>query len=176
MAEQKKVFKDPIHGTIELHPLLVKIIDTPQFQRLRNIKQIGAASYIYPGATNSRFDHSIGVAYLAGELLKSIREKQQDLGITDWDVLCVQIAALCHDLGHGPFSHMFDQMFIPRARPGINWTGLRIHAEPGVVSWAARVRRSQQNPKIQVKSGRASKATGSKQHPETVTGLLGPEA
>uniref|UniRef100_A0A3Q2CP15 HD domain-containing protein n=1 Tax=Cyprinodon variegatus TaxID=28743 RepID=A0A3Q2CP15_CYPVA len=112
----------PIHGTIELHPLLVKIIDTPQFQRLRNIKQIGAASYIYPGATNSRFDHSIGVAYLAGELLKSIREKQQDLGITDWDVLCVQIAALCHDLGHGPFSHMFDQMFIPRARPGINWT------------------------------------------------------
>uniref|UniRef100_A0A3Q2E9V7 Deoxynucleoside triphosphate triphosphohydrolase SAMHD1-like n=1 Tax=Cyprinodon variegatus TaxID=28743 RepID=A0A3Q2E9V7_CYPVA len=111
-----QVFKDSVHGTIELHPLLVKIIDTPQFQRLRNIKQLGAVSYVYPGATHSRFEHSIGVAYLAGELLKAIREKQQDLGITDWDVLCVQIAALCHDLGHGPFSHMFDLMFIPEAR------------------------------------------------------------
>uniref|UniRef100_A0A3Q2CP31 HD domain-containing protein n=1 Tax=Cyprinodon variegatus TaxID=28743 RepID=A0A3Q2CP31_CYPVA len=111
-----QIFKDPIHGTIELHPLLVKIIDTPQFQRLRNIKQLGAVSYVYPGATHSRFEHSIGVAYLAGEILKSIKEKQQDLGITDWDVLCVQFAALCHDLGHGPFSHMFDLMFIPEAR------------------------------------------------------------
>uniref|UniRef100_A0A3Q2E1K2 HD domain-containing protein n=1 Tax=Cyprinodon variegatus TaxID=28743 RepID=A0A3Q2E1K2_CYPVA len=116
------IFKDPIHGTIELHPLLVKIIDTPQFQRLRNIKQLGAVSYVYPGATHSRFEHSIGVAYLAGEILKSIREKQQDLGITDWDVLCVQIAALCHDLGHGPFSHMFDLMFIPKARQDITIT------------------------------------------------------
>ncbi|XP_038127419.1 deoxynucleoside triphosphate triphosphohydrolase SAMHD1-like isoform X3 [Cyprinodon tularosa] len=116
MAEQRKIFKDPVHGTIELHPLLVKIIDTPQFQRLRNIKQLGAVSYVYPGATHSRFEHSIGVAYLAGEILKSIKEKQKELGITDWDVLCVQFAALCHDLGHGPFSHMFDLMFLPEAR------------------------------------------------------------
>uniref|UniRef100_A0A3P8N5U3 HD/PDEase domain-containing protein n=1 Tax=Astatotilapia calliptera TaxID=8154 RepID=A0A3P8N5U3_ASTCA len=243
-----KVFNDPIHGHIELHPLLVKIIDTPQFQRLRNIKQLGGVYFVYPGASHNRFEHSIGVAHLAGELAKALKVKQleqikpleelkelkelkklkklkpeyleqlkklqnltpQDLKelqelmpedldklkklqnskledfeklkaeeledleklvelenldftkleklkklqnsksegleelnpedkkmlqrfkpkdvekfeklerldelkkslISDQDVLCVQIAGLCHDLGHGPFSHFFDGMFM----------------------------------------------------------------
>ncbi|XP_059908093.1 deoxynucleoside triphosphate triphosphohydrolase SAMHD1-like [Gadus macrocephalus] len=113
-----KVFNDPIHGHIELHPLLVKIIDTPQFQRLRNIKQLGGAYYVFPGASHNRFEHSIGVGYLAGELAKSLQKKQpkDELKITERDILCVQIAGLCHDLGHGPFSHLFDGMFIPEAR------------------------------------------------------------
>uniref|UniRef100_A0A8C5CT25 HD domain-containing protein n=1 Tax=Gadus morhua TaxID=8049 RepID=A0A8C5CT25_GADMO len=111
-----KVFNDPIHGHIELHPLLVKIIDTPQFQRLRNIKQLGGAYYVFPGASHNRFEHSIGVAYLAGELANSLQKKQPELNIDDRDILCVQIAGLCHDLGHGPFSHLFDGMFIPEAR------------------------------------------------------------
>ncbi|XP_063321089.1 deoxynucleoside triphosphate triphosphohydrolase SAMHD1-like [Pelmatolapia mariae] len=106
-----KVFNDPIHGHIELHPLLVKIIDTPQFQRLRNIKQLGGGYYVFPGASHNRFEHSIGVGYLAGELAKALKVKQPELGISDRDVLCVQIAGLCHDLGHGPFSHLFDGMF-----------------------------------------------------------------
>ncbi|XP_043984803.1 deoxynucleoside triphosphate triphosphohydrolase SAMHD1-like [Gambusia affinis] len=117
-----KVFNDPVHGTIELHPTLVKIIDTPQFQRLRNIKQLGGLYYVYPGASHNRFEHSIGVAHLAGELLQTLKEKQPRLKINDRDILCVQIAGLCHDLGHGPFSHMFDQKFIPRARPKYAWT------------------------------------------------------
>ncbi|KAL3064928.1 hypothetical protein OYC64_001041 [Pagothenia borchgrevinki] len=110
-----KVFNDPIHGHMELHPLLVKIIDTPQFQRLRYIKQLGAGYFVYPGASHNRFEHSIGVGYLAGELVKALKEKQQDLNINKRDILCVQIAGLCHDLGHGPFSHMFDQMLILKA-------------------------------------------------------------
>ncbi|KAK5936139.1 hypothetical protein CgunFtcFv8_027844, partial [Champsocephalus gunnari] len=93
-----KVFNDPIHGSMELHPLLVKIIDTPQFQRLRYLKQLGAGYFVYPGASHNRFEHSIGVGYLAGELVKALKEKQQDLNITDRDMLCVQIAGLCHDL------------------------------------------------------------------------------
>ncbi|XP_042348528.1 deoxynucleoside triphosphate triphosphohydrolase SAMHD1-like [Plectropomus leopardus] len=121
MTEQSKVFNDPIHRHVELHPLLVKIIDTPQFQRLRNIKQLGAAYYVYPGASHNRFEHSIGVAHLAGELVKALRMRQPELDITDEDVLCVQIAGLCHDLGHGPFSHLYDRMFIPKARPGYIW-------------------------------------------------------
>ncbi|KAM4738331.1 deoxynucleoside triphosphate triphosphohydrolase SAMHD1-like [Anableps anableps] len=121
MAEQNKVFNDPIHGHIELHPLLVKIIDTPQFQRLRNIKQLGGAYFVYPGASHNRFEHSIGVAHLAGQLLQALRGKQPDLHIDDRDILCVQIAGLCHDLGHGPFSHLFDQKFIPKARPEHEW-------------------------------------------------------
>jgi len=57
---QEKVFNDPIHGHIELHPLMVRIIDTPQFQRLRYIKQLGGGYYVFPGAAHNRFEHSIG--------------------------------------------------------------------------------------------------------------------
>ncbi|XP_059407405.1 deoxynucleoside triphosphate triphosphohydrolase SAMHD1-like [Carassius carassius] len=116
-----QIFNDPIHGHIELHPLLVKIIDTPQFQRLRHIKQLGTKNLVYPGATHTRFEHSIGVAYLAGCLLKTLHENQPELNITKHDFLCVQIAALCHDMGHGPFSHLFDGMFIPEVQPDGKW-------------------------------------------------------
>uniref|UniRef100_A0A3Q1G5H2 Deoxynucleoside triphosphate triphosphohydrolase SAMHD1 n=1 Tax=Acanthochromis polyacanthus TaxID=80966 RepID=A0A3Q1G5H2_9TELE len=115
------VFNDPIHGHVELHPLLIKIIDTPQFQRLRNLKQLGGTYFVFPGASHNRFEHSIGVGYLAGRLVQALNERQPELLISRRDILCVQIAGLCHDLGHGPFSHMFDGMFIPRARPGIKW-------------------------------------------------------
>lgn len=117
-----KVFNDPIHGHVELHPLLIKIIDTPQFQRLRNIKQLGGIYFVFPGASHNRFEHSTGVGYLAGRLVQALNEKQPELLISSRDILCVQIAGLCHDLGHGPFSHMFDGMFIPKARPDKkNW-------------------------------------------------------
>ncbi|XP_077369629.1 deoxynucleoside triphosphate triphosphohydrolase SAMHD1 [Festucalex cinctus] len=119
--QTNKVFNDPIHGHVELHPLLVKIIDTPQFQRLRNIKQLGGTYFVFPGASHNRFEHSIGVGYLAGQLVKALNERQPELLISRRDILCVQIAGLCHDLGHGPFSHMFDAKFIPRARPNISW-------------------------------------------------------
>ncbi|XP_044154754.1 deoxynucleoside triphosphate triphosphohydrolase SAMHD1-like [Bufo gargarizans] len=112
-----KVFNDPIHGHIELHPLLIHIIDTPQFQRLRYIKQLGGAYYVYPGASHNRFEHSIGVAYLAGCLVEELQKKQPELNINEQDVLCIQIAGLCHDLGHGPFSHLFDRIFMPLAAP-----------------------------------------------------------
>ncbi|XP_025116249.1 deoxynucleoside triphosphate triphosphohydrolase SAMHD1-like [Pomacea canaliculata] len=107
-----KVFNDPIHGHISLHRVCVAIIDTPQFQRLRNIKQLGGGYFVYPGASHNRFEHSIGVCHLAGELVKTLQKRHPDL-ITDKDVLCVEIAGLCHDLGHGPFSHVFDNMVIP---------------------------------------------------------------
>uniref|UniRef100_A0A3Q3FHD6 HD/PDEase domain-containing protein n=1 Tax=Labrus bergylta TaxID=56723 RepID=A0A3Q3FHD6_9LABR len=109
-----QVFNDPIHGSIELHPLLIKIIDTPQFQRLRFIKQLGGVYFVYPGASHNRFEHSIGVGYLAGKLAEALRSRQPELKIDDRDVLCVQIAGLCHDLGHGPFSHLYDGMFLPK--------------------------------------------------------------
>uniref|UniRef100_A0ABI8AIY3 Deoxynucleoside triphosphate triphosphohydrolase SAMHD1 n=1 Tax=Felis catus TaxID=9685 RepID=A0ABI8AIY3_FELCA len=121
-VDAMKVINDPIHGHIELHPLLIRIIDTPQFQRLRYIKQLGGSYYIFPGASHNRFEHSLGVGYLAGCLVRALREKQPELQISERDVLCVQIAGLCHDLGHGPFSHMFDGRFIPLARPDVEWT------------------------------------------------------
>ncbi|KAG8262114.1 SAM domain and HD [Homalodisca vitripennis] len=58
-----KVFNDSVHGHITLHPLLVKVVDTPQFQRLRNIKQLGFANYVFPGANNCRYEHSLGFIF-----------------------------------------------------------------------------------------------------------------
>uniref|UniRef100_A0A673HI74 Deoxynucleoside triphosphate triphosphohydrolase SAMHD1 n=1 Tax=Sinocyclocheilus rhinocerous TaxID=307959 RepID=A0A673HI74_9TELE len=116
-----QVLNDPIHGHIELHPLLLRFIDTPQFQRLRHIKQLGGTYLVFPGASHNRFEHSVGVGYLAGCLVQALNERQPELLITKQDVLCVQIAGLCHDLGHGPFSHLFDGMFIPKVRPGEKW-------------------------------------------------------
>uniref|UniRef100_A0A8V1A1J9 Deoxynucleoside triphosphate triphosphohydrolase SAMHD1 n=2 Tax=Gallus gallus TaxID=9031 RepID=A0A8V1A1J9_CHICK len=120
-ADIMKVFNDPVHGHIEIHPLLVRIIDTPQFQRLRYIKQLGGTYFVFPGASHNRFEHSLGVGYLAGCLVRELKERQPELDITQRDILCVEIAGLCHDLGHGPFSHMFDGRFIPLARQGLNW-------------------------------------------------------
>ncbi|XP_049326797.1 deoxynucleoside triphosphate triphosphohydrolase SAMHD1-like [Astyanax mexicanus] len=114
-----KVFYDPVHGHIALDPLLVSIIDTPQFQRLRNIKQLGGGYFVFPGASHNRFEHSIGVAHLAGKLVQSLRT-DNELNITDTDELCVKIAGLCHDLGHGPFSHVFEG-FMKEENPGSNW-------------------------------------------------------
>uniref|UniRef100_A0A3B3ZB65 HD/PDEase domain-containing protein n=1 Tax=Periophthalmus magnuspinnatus TaxID=409849 RepID=A0A3B3ZB65_9GOBI len=116
-----QVFNDPIHGHMEFHPFLVKIIDTPQFQRLRYLKQLGGAYFVYPGASHNRFEHSLGVAHLAGQLVRSLKEKQPHLLIDERDILCVEIAGLCHDLGHGPFSHLFDGLFMPEAKPEENW-------------------------------------------------------
>ena len=65
--------------------------------------------------------HMSSVGFLAGELVEILQRKQPELDITDKDVLCVKIAGLCHDLGHGPFSHLFDVLFIPRVRPEIKW-------------------------------------------------------
>ncbi|XP_046895380.1 deoxynucleoside triphosphate triphosphohydrolase SAMHD1-like isoform X2 [Hypomesus transpacificus] len=116
-----KVFNDPIYGLVPMHPLLVRIIDTPQFQRLRYIKQLGGVCYVYPGASHTRFEHSIGVSHLAEKLVQELNERQPELQITCRDMLCVQIAGLCHDLGHGPFSHLFDKMFIPKVSRGRKW-------------------------------------------------------
>mmetsp|Transcript_582 Transcript_582/g.986 ORF Transcript_582/g.986 Transcript_582/m.986 type:complete len:707 (+) Transcript_582:1-2121(+) len=110
-------FNDPIHGSIEIHPLCVRIINTRQFQRLDHLKQLGVSYLVYRGATHTRFSHSVGVAYLAEKVVKNLRDHQPELNITPKDLLCVTVAGLCHDLGHGPFSHIFDGMFIKRMHP-----------------------------------------------------------
>ncbi|XP_067296699.1 deoxynucleoside triphosphate triphosphohydrolase SAMHD1-like [Pseudorasbora parva] len=122
--EQLKIFNDPIHGHIELPPLLVKITDTPQFQRLCHLKQLGGTYLVYPGASHNRFEHSLGVAHLAGCLVKILHDNQPELKITKQDFLCVQIAGLCHDLGHGPGSHVFDGLVIPEAKKQKQISGL----------------------------------------------------
>ena len=105
---QSKSISDRVHGQIELNGLLVAVMDTPEFQRLDKIKQLGGCAYVYPSATHTRKEHSIGVAHLAGVMVRHLRSAQPDLEISPNDVLCVELAGLVHDLGHGPFSHMFE--------------------------------------------------------------------
>lgn len=116
-----KIFCDPVHGQISLHPACVAIIDTPQFQRLRSIKQTGFLEYVYPGSIHNRFSHSLGVCYLAGKYIRELKERQPELSITGVDVLCVELAGLCHDLGHGPFSHSWERyMQIANLQKNVN--------------------------------------------------------
>lgn len=121
VIENGKIVNDPIWLTIELHPLCVMIIDTPQFQRLRSIKQMGGCFSVFPGACHTRFEHSIGTSYLAGFFGRELQKKTSEVEITDKEILCLEVAGLCHDLGHGPFSHLFDQQFIKKARPDDEW-------------------------------------------------------
>ena len=107
----KKIY-DPIHKYMEFEPILLKIIDTPEFQRLKNIKQLGVCYYVFSGASHNRFEHSLGVSHLANILMNNLKNKQPELKITDRQILLVKIAGLVHDLGHSCFSHFFDNYFI----------------------------------------------------------------
>ena len=103
-----KQIYDPVHGFIPLSQLMVQIMDTPEFQRLRDLKQLGAAYFVFPSATHSRLEHSIGVSFLARETMISLQQRQPELNITARLIELVQIAGLIHDLGHGPYSHLYD--------------------------------------------------------------------
>ncbi|KAA1479101.1 HD-domain/PDEase-like protein [Dentipellis sp. KUC8613] len=113
--------RDPIHDYIELHPKVWQVIDTKHFQRLRSIKQLGTSYYVWPGASHNRFEHCLGVAYLARIMIEHLVKSQPELAITARDVECVELAGLCHDLGHGPWSHVWDNQFIPKALKGKKW-------------------------------------------------------
>ncbi|XP_059091615.1 deoxynucleoside triphosphate triphosphohydrolase SAMHD1-like [Tigriopus californicus] len=104
----EKVINDCIHGSIQLPPAILAIVDTPQFQRLRYIKQTGTCHLVFPNATHNRFQHSIGVGHLARKFAEELRRRHQDW-MDEKDILCVMMAGVCHDLGHGPFSHLWEQ-------------------------------------------------------------------
>ncbi|KAJ2926166.1 hypothetical protein H1R20_g10921, partial [Candolleomyces eurysporus] len=106
---------------VPIHSHLNQFIDTVPFQRLRDIKQLGTSSYVWPSASHTRFEHCLGVAYLARCLASHLQTNQPSLKITNRDVGCVEIAGLCHDLGHGPWSHVWDNIFMPKAIKGCGW-------------------------------------------------------
>jgi HD superfamily phosphohydrolase len=99
MTEKKKFIRDSVYGDISLNKFEERIMDMPQFQRLRRIKQLGLIGLIYPGATHTRFEHSIGTMNLGSKL-------STGLGLSDDDIELIRASALLHDIGHGPFSHV----------------------------------------------------------------------
>ncbi|KZX17824.1 HD domain protein [Methanobrevibacter cuticularis] len=99
MSKSNIIIKDSVHGNISLNEFEVKVMDFPQIQRLRRIKQLGFISLIYPGANHSRFEHSIGTMYLGSKLAEYLE-------LSDYEKRLVRISAMLHDAGHGPFSHV----------------------------------------------------------------------
>ncbi|MFB5646616.1 MAG: HD domain-containing protein [Candidatus Nitrosomaritimum yanchengensis] len=98
---------DPIHDFIRVYDHELKIIDNPIFQRLRRIRQLSGAHLTYPAAQHTRFEHSLGVMHIASQAGEALREKgilKQD------DIEKLRLAGLLHDIGHGPFSHLFEEI------------------------------------------------------------------
>jgi HD superfamily phosphohydrolase len=112
LTELPTTIFDPVHREYDLCPELVDIINCQEFQRLRRLKQLSTAHWVWLGATHTRFEHSISVAYLSGHMATSLQRKQPELNITNRQILLVQLAGLLHDVGHGPFSHLFDDVFL----------------------------------------------------------------
>ena len=100
---------DIIHGNIVIEGLAQKIIDTEEFQRLRNIKQLGCCNFVFPGAVHTRFEHSIGVYHLSKKYIDILNKEKEYF--TPREKECISIAGLIHDIGHGPYSHLFDELF-----------------------------------------------------------------
>jgi HD superfamily phosphohydrolase len=117
MSTNYEVLKDPIHGYIQIFDHEKKIIDTAIFQRLRRIQQNTGVHYTYPGATHSRFSHSLGVMHIAGVFAENLLEKIPTLSVSKKRkyYYLMRLWGLTHDIGHGPFSHTFDEVvFGPR--------------------------------------------------------------
>ncbi len=114
---------DPIHNFIRVYDTELKIIDNPIFQRLRGIRQLSGAHLTYPGAQHTRFEHSLGVMHIASLAGQSLKEK----GVlkTD-DIQSLRLAALLHDIGHGPFSHLFEEILQERKKISHEEMGRRI--------------------------------------------------
>jgi HD superfamily phosphohydrolase len=109
----QRIYRDPVHNIIPLREdtaegrLMIRLIDTPEFQRLRRIKQLGLGLYTYQGAEHSRFTHSLGAMHLMTRILKQLEDRHS---IDEEERATVRAAALLHDVGHGPFSHAMEKV------------------------------------------------------------------
>jgi uncharacterized protein len=101
--------KDPVHGYVYITEAEKTVIDSYPMQRLRRLRQLAGSEYVYPGANHTRFEHCVGVMYLAGEVLEN-----PNVGdvVNDEEVQATRISALLHDVGHGPFSHVFEHLLV----------------------------------------------------------------
>ena len=101
--------KDPVHGYVYITEVEKHLIDSYPVQRLRRLRQLAGSEFVYSGANHTRFEHCIGVMYLAGELTENQNLFQL---ISEEEIQIVRMAALLHDVGHGPFSHVFEHLLV----------------------------------------------------------------
>ena len=142
MTLRTQRLRDPVHGLIvfeeddALAQLAWELINTPEFQRLRRIKQLGVSEFVFPSAAHTRFAHSIGVFHTARELVRIIeRETAADTTFSQPRADVATIAALLHDLGHGPFSHTFEGVQDSRGteKRHEKWTADIIRSSDGAI-------------------------------------------
>ena len=131
-VQSGKLLHDPIHGHIHLSDDLVCVIDTPHFQRLRDLKQLGTSYFVFPGACHNRFEHSIGVAHLAAQLIDHLTANQPELHISPKERFLVTLSGLCHDLGqpiHHTLTHALTPAYptLPTQDRSTGWSLLRPH-------------------------------------------------
>jgi len=107
MPPNHKIVRDPIHGDIEITDLIDRLLATPEVQRLNNIKQLGFAHLVFPGAHHTRLEHSLGAYHLA-------RKVAYNLELSEEETQLITCAALLHDIGHGPFSHTLESLLFEK--------------------------------------------------------------
>lgn len=126
MKSYAKLIGCGIHKYIKVSALALKIIDTKEFQRLRQIKQLGTISFVFPSATHTRFEHSLGVYHLTNKVTSKLLSDYPDqlyhvpelssnhIKLDSFIAELICLGGLCHDIGHGPFSHMFDEFLMDK--------------------------------------------------------------
>ncbi len=132
LPHEFEVVRDPLWNTVRIDPTALRIVDTPEFQRLRHIRQLGLAYLVYPGATHTRFDHALGVYHLARTALGLLSERGELAGVDPTDCRLVPYAALLHDIGHYPFSHALEELDGERVPGHHEELTARFLAAPGI--------------------------------------------
>src|SRR5215204_1079407 len=113
MPSTERIYRDSVHNIIRLKTdspegsLIARLVDSREFQRLRRVRQLGLAYFAYQTAEHSRFTHSLGAFHLATRILRRLSRRYE---ISDDDQLAVRVAALLHDIGHGPFSQVIESV------------------------------------------------------------------
>lgn len=108
---KKKIINDPVYGFITIpSEFIFDLIEHPYFQRLRRIRQLGLAQYVYPGAMHTRFHHAIGAMHITQIAIETLRNKGHEITATEEEA--VSAAILLHDIGHGPFSHALEHTLV----------------------------------------------------------------
>ena len=103
MSTESKTIRDPIHGDIKIDGIFLDLIEAPEIQRLYNIKQLGFAHLVFPGAHHTRLEHSLGTYYMA-------YKAAEKLNLDEKEKVTIACAAILHDIGHGPFSHTLESI------------------------------------------------------------------
>lgn len=126
-----EIVKDPIYGYIKIYDHELKIIDTPIFQRLRRIKQTTGVDYVYPCAVHTRFSHSLGVMHVAGIFTQRLLDQINGISEDDkkYYYFLMRLWGLTHDIGHGPYSHIFDEAVLEKYSTDHEEIGARILRE-----------------------------------------------